>query len=894
MSPQKLETFDIRNFHDRLEAAKEAGRYICPSCGGNNLTIGSETSSKPGAYQCWNGCSNEEIREAIRPWDEVLAQANGSSQRDSSSERRKQPCKLVKPASIPESISIAPCLSGERPKTQPAKLAGWDQQRVYKYGEDCKVIRFERSDPDQANGRSKTFRQYHRRDGEWAAGKGQAAWPAYRAKEAISATTEAMNTWLVLEGEDCVDTARSVLGMAAVTFQGSSWDKASLDAFCHQAAIAGATLAILPDNDRTGHKKADAVEAAANRCKVPCLRIEPLLIEPALPEAGDIVNMLELSTAPELSKRIAAEIERLAEAKRQTEREQDPAYLLRLEIADYLAETDAFARALRKNKICSEKRLPSQTFDQLCSQLQRDQGEHYQRPRMMSMAELFAMQSEAMEFVADGILPARDSALLTGLPGDGKTLLALDLAFSVSVGGEWMGERCKPGKVLILNSDQALGVTVSYLIDRGFRAEDDMIRVVGPSAESAGWDVRSMEQLEQWLEEFRPSLVILDSIRTLICYPMGIEEKSEMIGHWIAQVNSLVARYGGTTLWIHHDAKSKELSGVAKSSGSTAIVSNVSFHFQMQRVNTDPASPLRKFNVHKARRLEPFSAEIELQAADSSFKFIRRGGESEEVAAENQSLSDRILLLLSECPGIWLEGPEIRARLGTDSVYNTLRRITARGIISMCPTPGKRSKSYRVGTDEDVQTGTSTVHRDTELTDQNGQNPRSVCHFLQGDSPPPTHSQLDSLSSPETLSTQGLESTYTSTYTLLTPQSVSEGVSEGVSELKSPASKASDELLTVTYTQGGEGGKKTGTPQNRVTVEDEKAQKTDRGSFTESWIDFLEQAPKRDAQHHQSMFEAVTASLTEEQICPILEAVSPQGQQWWFSMLDSQEVAANA
>ena len=55
--------FDIRNFTDRLTPAKGSNRYICPVCGGNNLTIDPNSTK----YQCWSGCECRDIREAIAP-----------------------------------------------------------------------------------------------------------------------------------------------------------------------------------------------------------------------------------------------------------------------------------------------------------------------------------------------------------------------------------------------------------------------------------------------------------------------------------------------------------------------------------------------------------------------------------------------------------------------------------------------------------------------------------------------------------------------------------------------------------------------------------------------------------------------------------------------------------
>ena len=67
-TPNNLQTFDIRNFADTLTPAKEKNKFICPNCEGHNLSIEPET----GKYQCFNGCTNREVREVIRPWSEVV------------------------------------------------------------------------------------------------------------------------------------------------------------------------------------------------------------------------------------------------------------------------------------------------------------------------------------------------------------------------------------------------------------------------------------------------------------------------------------------------------------------------------------------------------------------------------------------------------------------------------------------------------------------------------------------------------------------------------------------------------------------------------------------------------------------------------------------------------
>ena len=55
--------FNILDYIDSLEPTKSKGKYICPVCDGHNLSI----SRYSGAYKCFNGCENKDIREGIAP-----------------------------------------------------------------------------------------------------------------------------------------------------------------------------------------------------------------------------------------------------------------------------------------------------------------------------------------------------------------------------------------------------------------------------------------------------------------------------------------------------------------------------------------------------------------------------------------------------------------------------------------------------------------------------------------------------------------------------------------------------------------------------------------------------------------------------------------------------------
>ncbi len=76
-------SFSILDHLDKLERAK-AGKYICPVCGGNDLSI----SAKTGAYTCFsNLCDPADIRNALAP----LPQRDGAADYRSLRPKKKKP-----------------------------------------------------------------------------------------------------------------------------------------------------------------------------------------------------------------------------------------------------------------------------------------------------------------------------------------------------------------------------------------------------------------------------------------------------------------------------------------------------------------------------------------------------------------------------------------------------------------------------------------------------------------------------------------------------------------------------------------------------------------------------------------------------------------------------------
>lgn len=315
--PGAFASFDIRNFQDQLEPAKEKGKYICPVCGGHNLSIVPET----GKYQCFNNCECKDIRETIKPWDEVLAERQKTN---FSAAPNKNPIrvKTVKPNPTPIPDGELGLIMLTEPATnipQPQKLRskrkgipGHATETTYQYSPTQWIDRYEWADTSKEKGYDKSFRQWHRLpDGTPEMKKGDQPWGAYRIDEALASAKSVTGTSALLqhEGEGCVEVGRSH-GLAGITFQGSGWDKKTITPEYQLLKDSGIGLIIfLHDADDTGLKKLQTCQDCADEVGIAFIGINPHDICPDLPyKSSDIKEILGQMEVPEFIRRLEQEI----------------------------------------------------------------------------------------------------------------------------------------------------------------------------------------------------------------------------------------------------------------------------------------------------------------------------------------------------------------------------------------------------------------------------------------------------------------------------------------------------------------------------------------------------------------------------------------------------------
>jgi len=664
----------------------------------------------------------------------------------------------------------------ERPKYIPPGVPDNATRITYSYSSSQKVYRYEWPDATNPKGHAKTYRQIHiDPNGKEIWDKGDAPWSAYRMDEVIELlkTVPDAEPIIILmpEGEHNVDIARSI-GIAGLTLQGSEWSDRETQKMLETLRATGknVSIGVLRDNDDTGIKKGEGVWFVARHIKFPCIVIDPRVIYPDIPEAGDIKEILEALGPDEFLKRLSAEIDsqsqnppadlqnsfeqesddnlptkpkrklsmqeaaeeareilrserdelttniKLEEVRQKTgmgnyawehkiikplKRDMD-AERFKLELLSLLQMSDPVERCRQIALLAPKYSMGTGTIKEAMAAMK--QQTQAQKVEDLTLKEVFDSESEAMEWLVSGLLPVGETVLLCALPKVGKSKLAIDLAFSVATGeSRFLGQETKQGKVLLITPDASLMSLKQELMKRGFRKQDSPNVHIFPS-----WSIDQMAELEAKLENFRPDLVVIDSLKKITAGKEISENSAEFADNIIA-LNDMLKRYRATGILVHHANKSNDAIGVERARGSTAIVGSCWGTWMLERIPkkdpnnakrmiVDPKDPKRIFTA-TSRDAEGTTLNIEFNLENNSWEFMGEVGLDEQESQQQLTYQERILKVLRDNQRN-LSGSEIMELMGIsreqrNSVYTVLGRMENRRLINSRSAPDdKRFNLY--------------------------------------------------------------------------------------------------------------------------------------------------------------------------------------------------------
>ncbi|AFL52164.1 RecA-family ATPase [Sinorhizobium fredii] len=233
-----------------------------------------------------------------------------------------------------------------------------------------------------------------------------------------------------------------------------------------------------------------------------------------------------------------------------------------------------------------------------------------------SVADFAGKPLPEREFL-DGrhLFPARNVTLLQGDGGTGKSLLAMQLAMAVAVGGTWLGIAVKRGAVLYLSAEEdeaenhirAAEIAAAEPLDLVDMKHLRISCLAGEDAALATEDKKGRvatttlyQRLELSLENIKPLLIVLDNLADVFG---GNEISRAQARQFIGMLRRLAIRFNCYILLLGHPSLTGINSGTG-TSGSTAWSNSVRarlyLHKQIGQDGSEADQSVRVLETMKA------------------------------------------------------------------------------------------------------------------------------------------------------------------------------------------------------------------------------------------------------------------------------------------------------
>lgn len=222
------------------------------------------------------------------------------------------------------------------------------------------------------------------------------------------------------------------------------------------------------------------------------------------------------------------------------------------------------------------------------------------RPGPMRLAALAGAATGPAPYLIKNLLQKGSHAVLYGAPGEGKTFVALDLAYHVAAGREWHGHRVAQGLALYLAFEGVGGLSRRGAALMAHYGAEDVPLYVQPAdynlREPAGR--RALGEMLATLPA-RPALIVIDTLARAM--KGGDENSAQDMGALNDAVGALIASTGACVLLIHHSGKNK----ASGARGSSALLGAVDTEIEVadsqiaptKQRDVEMASPIG-FHLH--------------------------------------------------------------------------------------------------------------------------------------------------------------------------------------------------------------------------------------------------------------------------------------------------------
>ena len=235
--------------------------------------------------------------------------------------------------------------------------------------------------------------------------------------------------------------------------------------------------------------------------------------------------------------------------------------LIRKAANKFLDCDDEAERAAIRSEFCTTQRISIKDFSSVVNeQLALRHPSQKLESRPLTPDELDAEPVDDARTFFDQLLTERWSTLIGGNRGSTKTILTLQLmvALMKQRSPDVIGLRPEATglRVLYVCSDAMAERIRDYLTQMGCWRDPEVrkgIRIWGNSHTQRKWTINDLDGLEKQMEEFKPNVVVIDSLKGALG-PLLEDISRPIIRHHMDAVHDIVLR-NAALLWIHHANK---------------------------------------------------------------------------------------------------------------------------------------------------------------------------------------------------------------------------------------------------------------------------------------------------------------------------------------------------
>lgn len=288
---------------------------------------------------------------------------------------------------------------------------------------------------------------------------------------------------------------------------------------------------------------------------------------------------------------------------------------------------------------------------------------------LKSLDDIMCDDSIKYEWLVDGILPKEGLVIISAHPKVGKSLLTLNLAFSVANGTKFLDRNVKQGRVFILQLEDP----EPLIKDRGVQMTGTDISASDILVGAKPFEITDFDKeqdLRDRIERYDPSLIIIDPLT--FAHDVDDEDKSAKMGRVMNLFRRIALDYGICLVLVHHNRKSGGKDGMALR-GSSAILSSCDIAMVLNR-GREAGDVTAEFT---SRMGHIDALKMKLDADTLWFDSL-----GSIVEAEKKSDSERAAKLLEHNPGTKRQQLKKELGWGEKRLKKALNALESNGVLS--------------------------------------------------------------------------------------------------------------------------------------------------------------------------------------------------------------------